>query len=156
MLTVANTYSIEDLSLFVIINNTSFSLNLKGAVVTVLSRYGCNHNGRQQQWVVRSFVEQPYGLHSFFFLRVPKILFLFFFSFFLELISPVILHISQEEGGVRITKLRGVKIALRLWDALFSVSIQKGGVRGAEAGNHPEGWGWRGGGTLWNKVQVTF
>lgn len=32
---------------------------------------------------------------------------------------------------------------------------KKGGVRGAEAGNHPKGWGWRGGGTLTNKVQVT-
>lgn len=93
-------------------------------------------------------MEQPCGPHAL----IPK---LPENVFFLQLIGPVILYISQEEGGGRTTKLGGVKIASRLRDVLFSLSIQKGGVRGAEAGNHPRGRGWGGGGTLRNKVQVT-
>lgn len=57
------------------------------------------------------------------------------------MIGTVILTVSNEEGEGRETKLGGVTIASRLWDTLFSLSIQKGGVRGAKAGNHPEGKG---------------
>lgn len=91
-------------------------------------------------------MEQPFGPHAL----IPN--FIVFFFFFLAIDRPChFVHFTRS----RTTKLGGVKIAPRHWEVLFGLSIQKGGVTSAEAGNHPGGRGWRGGGTLRNKVQVT-
>lgn len=75
-----------------------------------------------------------------------------FFPF--SAVEFVPLHKRRED----VTKLGGVKkkTASRPWGALFLVSMQKGGARGAEAGNHPQGRGWGSAGMLGNKVRVTF
>lgn len=75
-------------------------------------------------------MEHPCGLQAF----IPKSP-----NYVLQLIGPAILYISEKEGDGRTTKLGGVKPASRLRDALFRLSIQKGGVRRVEAWELPQG-----------------
>lgn len=141
------TSNMDNLNLFLIINNMSLYIKSERScchsAVTLWAATIMAHNNNKAFSLLWN---SPVGLMHLF--QSSQ-------NIFLQLISPVILYISQNEGGGRTTKLGGVKIALRLWDALYSLSIQKGGVRGAEAGNHLRGRGWRGGGTLRNKVRVT-
>lgn len=144
---LSNTSSMEDLNLVMIINNASLCIKSERScchsAVTLWAATIMAHNNNK---ALSLLWNSPVGhMHLFQSSR----------NIFLQLISPVISCISQKQGGGRTTKLGGVKIAFRLWDALFCLSIQKGGVRGAEAGNHPKGQGWGGGGMLRNKVQVT-
>lgn len=78
--------------------------------------------------------------------------------FFQQLMDPVILYITQKQE--RATKKHGgVKIARRLWGCIvqpLNAKEKKGGVRGADAGNHPKGSRVEGAEARQrNKVQVT-
>lgn len=137
------TCNMENLNLFIINSNMSLGIIIERSccqnavtlwAATIMALY--NNKTLSQ--------DQPCGPH----LRsskVPKIIF--------AIDQPC--HFVQFTREERITKLGGVKIAQSLRDALFGLSMHKGGVRGAKAGNHPEGLGWVGGDTLGNKVQVT-
>lgn len=64
------------------------------------------------------------------------------------------LHKKREEGGQ--DKARRCKNSLEASGCIVLVWMQKGGVRGSKAGNHPQGRGWGSAGMLKDKVRVTF
>lgn len=97
-----------------------------------------------------SFAEQPHGPHA----RTPKFPQNYFFlSHFLQLDFT---DCTRRGTGGGQDKARRCKNSLEASGCIVLVWMQKGGVRGSKAGNHPQGRGWGRAAMLKNKVRVTF